>query len=237
MNSKQENPLFNLSFNILIPVLVLNKGHQLLPEWAERELLTLLLALTFPVLYGLYELIKHKRKSLLSVFGILNVLLTGGLAVLKTDGIWFAVKEAAFPLLIGLFVLASVFTKKPFFQYLMQNIKLLNWQKIHQALPPSEQDQTLKALFKKSTVMFSLSFFLSAVLNFALAFYIFYGVKASEEGVLNQKIADMTWLGFVVIGLPMTIIAVFIFWSFIKKLKHLTGLSTEQILITQHKST
>ena len=185
--------------------------------------------------YGIYELIQHKRKSLLSGLGILNVLLTGGLAILKTDELWFAFKEAAFPLLIGLFIGASAFTKKPFFQYLTQHSQIFNWKLIQSVLTASQTQSHLDKLLKKLTLVFSLSFFISAILNFILAVYIFSGTDSLPEIerdlVLNKKIADMTWIGFIVIGLPMTCVAVGIFWFFIKKLKSITQLSTKQILL------
>jgi len=109
---QQENVFLNILCNIIVPVTILNKGSS---WWGnESGVFTLLLALSFPVAYGLFELLQHQRKSLLSLMGILNVLLTGGLAILKTDGIWFALKEAAFPLLVGIFIGASAFTKKTF---------------------------------------------------------------------------------------------------------------------------
>ncbi len=221
-------------FNIILPVVILNKGSHWLPF---SETVILLVSLSFPVTYGLYEWFKFKTKNWLSVFGTLSVLFTGGLALLKVEGIWFAVKEAAFPALIGVFVWASSLSRRPFFKYMLQSSGVFNWPLVTSRLKPDQQHM-LKALFKKYTQLFSLSFFLSAVLNFFLAFYIFskkppVAVPVAED--LNQKIADITWLGFVVIGLPMTAVAVIIFVFFIKKLTHITGLSTEQILLIKEK--
>ena len=233
MNKQQENPFFNILFNIVIPVIILNKGT----AWFGNQsgLQTLFIALAFPITFGIYEWFKHKRKSLLSGLGILNVLLTGGLAVLKTDGLWFAFKEAAFPLLIGLFIGFSAFTKKPFFRYLIKHSQIFNWDLIRSVLTTSQSQNQLEKLFKKLTLVFSFSFFISALLTFILALYIFSGTnnlpELEKELVLNKKIADMTWIGFIVIGLPMTFIAAGIFWFFINKLKQLTQLPTKQILL------
>ena len=112
--NQRENPFFNISFNIVIPIIILNKGHLFFGP--SSGVLVLLLSLFFPIFYGVCDLIKHKRKNIISAFGILNVLFTGGLALYKLDGIWFAVKEALFPLLIGVFVLISAYGKKSFFE-------------------------------------------------------------------------------------------------------------------------
>ncbi len=233
--NQRENPFFNLLFNIFIPIFFLNKGHVIFGE--NAGILTLLLALAFPVFYGAFDLIKNKRKNIISLFGILNVLFTGGFALYKVDGIWFAVKEAAFPLLIGVFVFISSYTKKNFFEYLMRHSHLFKWDLIEEKIQTFSSMNHLKALFRKSTFIFSLSFFISAILNFVLALYIFSPEEVSDlsstkkEIILNKKIADMTWMGFIVIGLPMTVFTIGLFFWFVKKLTKMTRLSTEEILI------
>ena len=219
--NKQENPFFNLLFNLIIPVILLNKGHTVFGK--HSGVLILLLALAFPIFYGLYDFIKNKRKNIISIFGVLNVLFTGGLALYKVQGIWFAIKEAIFPLLIGLFVFISAFMKKNFFEYLTHCSPIFHWELIKEKIQVSSSTEYLKKLFKQATIIFSMSFFISAVLNFILALYIFSETEttvspAEKEIILNQKIADMTWLGFIVIGLPMTAFAFGVFWWFFKKI-------------------
>ena len=242
MNPQKENPFFNLLFNILIPVLILNKGHLFLQDNAGAQVL--IIALLFPVFYGLFDLLKNKRKNIISLFGVLNVLLTGGFALYKLSGIWFAVKEATFPLLIGVFVLGSAYTKKNLFEYLIRSSSLLQWDRVDEKIQAFSATYQLKKLFKQSTILFSISFFISAILNFVLAMYIFSKdpvntsgteVANTAEVILNQKIADITWLGFLVIGVPMTFFAVGIFWRFLKRLSQLTGFSTDDLLITKPK--
>ncbi len=235
--NQRENPFFNISFNIVIPIIILNKGHLFFGP--SSGVLVLLLALFFPIFYGGFDLIKNKRKNIISAFGTLNVLFTGGLALYKLDGIWFAVKEAGFPLLIGVFVFISAWTKKNFFEYLIFSSHLLKWDLIAKQMSPSSPANPIKSLFKQSTIMFSLSFFISAVLNFVLAIYIF-SEKGTEdlsseekEIILNQNIADMTWLGFLIIGLPLAVFALGIFGWFLNRLTKITGLPLEQILNTK----
>ena len=237
--SQRENPFFNLLFNILIPIILLNKGHLLLGK--NAGVLVLLLALAFPVFYGVFDFIRNKRKNIISIFGTLNVLFTGGFALYKLDGIWFAIKEAVFPLLIGIFVFVSAYTKKSFFEYLSHHAPIFKWDLIKEQIQIASSFNHLKALFKKATIMFSVSFFISAILNFILALYIFSEqwspeISSAEKNIiLNKKIADMTWLGFVVIGLPMTFFAIGVFWWFLKRLSKLTQLPIEQMMIKTHK--
>ena len=104
----QDHPFVSLAFNIVIPVLVLQKlTSKLGPTY------TLLLALLFPLAYGAYDYLKNHNKNWISVLGVVNTLFTGGFALLKLGGLWFAVKEAAFPLIIGVAVLVSNYLKTP----------------------------------------------------------------------------------------------------------------------------
>ena len=228
--NRRENIFVNISCNILIPVLILNKGHLFFPS----ALIGLITALIFPLTYGLWDLLKNKRKNLVSALGLLNVLFTGGLALFKAEGIWFAVKEALFPLLIGVFVLISAYTKKSFFKYMIQQAPIFNWSRI---LDSSEhRTQQLNTLFKKSTILLSFSFLLSALMNFILALYIFSPAPAAlsesqKEILLNQQIADMTWIGFAVIGLPLTLFSFGVLWYFIKKLSSISQLPIKEMFI------
>lgn len=238
MNQK-ENPLLSLFFNIVIPVIILNKGHVLLHD--PSGVITLIVALAFPSIYGTYDLIQHKRKNIIAAFGILNVLMTGGLALLKMDGIWFAVKEASFPLLIGIFILISAYTKTSFFTYLINQAEWLKQQMTAPYIETPQKQNKLNILLKQSTILFSISFFISALLNFILALYVFSPTDTTlpdtdRSLILNQKIADMTWISLLVIGLPMTIIAAWIFWRFLKKLSDITQQPIEQILDKAQKN-
>jgi hypothetical protein len=90
----KENPLINLLFNIVLPALILSKlssETRLGPFWG------FIVALSIPLLYGIYDFAKRSKTNLISVLGFISILLTGGLGLLKVDGFWFAVKEAAIP--------------------------------------------------------------------------------------------------------------------------------------------
>ncbi len=225
-----ENGVFNLVFNILLPILVLK-------YLSDRigALPTLIIALLFPVGYGIYDGIKRKKANIFSILGMANVLFTGGLAVLGLGGIWFSIKEAAFPALIGLFVLGSAFTQKPFIKVLFVNPQLINIDLLMTQLEQKKKEKEFAHLMKISTLWLSGSFFFSALLNFLLASNIFIpleaGLNADAQSVaLNLQIADMTKWSMVVILIPSMIFLFLIFWRLLKKLSQLSGLSTEEIL-------
>lgn len=230
--SKQqpENGFYNLIFNIVIPVLILNKlGKHIGP------LNSLILALAFPLAYGAYDLIKRKKTNAFSILGLLNVLLTGGLAVLGLSGIWFAVKEAAFPALVGLFVLGSAFSKRPFIETLFLNPTVMKVDVLEQRLKDHGKQQDFHLHMKQATILLSLSFAFSAVLNFLLARSIFVNIDAgltaeAQSLILNDQIAKMTTWSMVIIMVPSMIFLGCIFWYLMHGVKKHAGLSMTEIL-------
>ena len=227
----QDHPFVSLAFSILIPVLVLQRLSTKLGATHA-----LILALVFPLGYGLYDYFKNHNKNWISILGFVNTLFTGGFALLKLSGIWFAVKEAAFPLLIGIAVLMSNAFNAPAMKKLFYNKTLFNIDLVEKKIAESSNQHALHLLFKKSTYFLAASFFLSASLNFILAVSVFADLPndVSDDQktiLLNDQIAQMTWLSFIVIVLPLMIFMGFIFWHLIKNLRQLTNLTTDQFLI------
>jgi hypothetical protein len=224
---KAENPWLNLIFNIALPVLILNKGGPYIGSFYA-----LLLAIFFPLAYGLMDLYRSHKINWISVLGLLNVLLTGGLALWGKTGLWFAFKEAAFPLLIGLFVWFSSYTPKPALSYFVLNPQAFNIKKMNLQLDTPEKKAAFDKLVKKSTQFLSLSFAVSATLNFVLASRIFgpieKGISAEAQSqILNEQIAKMTQMSFVVILVPSLIILLGIILHFSSSFKKITGTPLE----------
>ncbi len=230
-----ENPFLNLAFNVVIPIIILNKMSN---SWGAFQ--ALVIALAFPLAYGVYDVLRSKKVNFIVIFGILNVLFTGGLALLKLEGFWFAVKEAAFPLLVGAFVFGSAFTRKPFVKTFFMNEQLLNLDLIQEKITLRQQERDLNKLIKQSTQLLSLSFVLSAILNFVLAMWIFTPIDSQLIGeardlVLNEQISEMTKYSFLVIMLPSMICLMAILFHFLGRLSVLTDLERDQLLNTAKK--
>lgn len=230
-NSKPENGFVNIFFNIVIPVLILNKGSRLLDP-----LTALIIALAFPLGYGIYDAVKRRKINAFSVLGLLNVGVTGGFALVGLSGGWFAIKEAAFPLLVGAFVLGSAFTKKPFIETLLMNPTIMNIDLIQQRLRELNNEIAFKEHIKKATIWLSASFLLSAILNFVLARRIFVNLDpllppAEKSIILNEQIAQMTTWSMAVIMVPSILFLLGIFWYLLKGIQNYSNLKTDDILI------
>ncbi|MEK2688474.1 VC0807 family protein [Bdellovibrio sp. GT3] len=228
--TKPENSWLNLIFNILLPVLILNKlTKHIGPGYA------LILALAFPLIYGIYDLIKRRKVNAFSILGLLNVGLTGGLAFVGIHGFWFAVKEAAFPALVGIFVFGSAFTKKPFIESLFLNPNVMKVDLLEQKLAEHGKKAEFHEHMRKSTMLLSLSFALSAVLNFVLARSIFLDIDTTltadaQSVILNEQIAKMTTWSMAIIMVPSMIFLMGIFWYLMNGVKKHSGLTTEELM-------
>lgn len=227
--SPKENPLINLLANVVLPVFILNKLS------AQAPVFSLLLALSFPLGYGLWSYYQTKKINFISLLGLLNTLFTGGFALLRLEGIWFAVKEAGFPFLIGCFVLASSFRKQPFLKMMLFETGALNSDEILKRTETHEEKHRLQRLFQKGTFFFSLTFFFSALLNFLLAYRIFTKIptdlpEAEKALLLNQQIAEMTWQGYVVIFAPSIVFFFLILFFFFRALSRITGLKFDDLV-------
>lgn len=223
----------NLILDIILPVLILNKLSPYLG--AQGPLYCLLLAISLPLGHGLFDLIKDRTINWISLLGLINVAFTGGFALLKLEGIWFAVKEASFPAIIGVFVFFSSFSKKPLFSFFLNQPGLFSQDLIKQRLTEHNNYESYRRLLQRCTLYFSATFFLSAFLNFVLAIRIFKQIPQSLEEnqkaeMLNTQIADMTWMGYIVIALPLMVITTSLFYYCLRKLSKLTQLSLNELM-------
>jgi hypothetical protein len=230
--TKNQSPLVSVLINVIAPVAVLNR----LPKWAPdlNPWIVLSIALAFPIFGAIENVWRTKRVGGLPLLGAVNVLVSGGLTASGVGGIWFQIKEAFFPLLIGIFVWRSAYTDKPFVESLLLNDALVHIDKVRESLKARGNEAAFHVHLKRATIWMATSFFLSAVLNFILASIVF---KPLAEGLtdhqrtalLSEQLAKMTGLGFVVIALPSALCMGLIFWILIKDLKKLTDLKDEDL--------
>lgn len=228
-----KNALYNMLFSIVIPVIILNKLSSQFGE--DGPLIALLVALAFPIGYSLYEFRSTRKLNPISVLGFVNVLATGGLALMQLEGIWFAVKEGMFPLIIGIAVYLSSGWKKPLIKVLLFNDQVFDVHKIQDKLGENNSEQDFDDHLRKSTKYFAYTFYLSAILNFALASYIFTEIplelpSVERSQILNEQIADMTWKSYFVIVIP-SMLCMFVLLSYLLKgIKRYTGLDFQDVL-------
>lgn len=221
----KENLLLNLACNVAAPGFMLTKGAKLLHL---EPRLALLVALAFPLGYGLYDLIKRRSFNFLSALGFTSTLATGGLGLLKLEPFWFAVKEAVVPTLIGLTVIVSQWTKKPLVRSLLFNEQVIDVPRVDAALDGRGQRAAFTRLLNGSSWLLAGSFALSAGLNFGLARYLITAMPDTPE--FNEQLGRMTLWSWPVIVLPSMVIMMVALWRLFKGIERLTGLTMDEIL-------
>ncbi len=221
----RENQFVSLLFNIVIPTLILVKMSG--PERLGPAN-GLIVALAFPIFYGLFDFAKRRKFNFISFLGFISVLMTGGIGLLEIGGIWFAVKEAAIPAMIGAAIFVSQKMGKPLLRTLFFNDQLINIAAVQQALQSANAEQEFEELMVTATYLIGLSFFLSAIVNFALATVIVDGPPGTT--VFNEQVGYMNAVSFPVIMVSSTSLMMYALWRLLKGLRRLTGMEWEQIL-------
>ncbi|MBP3357582.1 MAG: MFS transporter [Opitutales bacterium] len=232
MGQKKENVWLNLGFNIVAPSLILVKGKKIfesiLPVSDNLDVIVFVSALAFPLVYGVYDLLRRRKWNIFSVIGLLSVVLTGGIGLMKLSRECMILKETIVPLVLGGAVLATALTKKPLAKMIMLNEDIVDVKKIDDALDARGTRAEYDSALKTATYWVSASFLLSAILNFALASYIFKSEVGTEA--FNEEVGTMTALSFPVIAVPTTIMFIFAMYKFFGALSKNTGLSLEEIM-------
>lgn len=223
---KKSGLLSNLIINVAIPALILSKlsGDDALgPVWA------LVVALAFPLGFGLWEL-KHAGKvNFFSVLGIISVLLTGGISLLQLDPAYIAIKEALIPGLIGVIVLVSQYTPYPLVKKLLINPELLDLSKLQQALSEQNNTTLFDQRMARAGYIVAASFFMSSVLNYLLA----KAIVVSQPGTTAyaEELGRMTWLSYPVIVLPSMVMLMGAIIYMFRQIGKLTGRSLEDFIL------
>lgn len=94
---KQENFLPNILLNVAIPSLILTK---LSGEAHLGAFWGLIVALIFPITYGIYDFCTRENVNFFSIFGFISTLLTGIIGLLELSKSVLILKETSMPLLL-----------------------------------------------------------------------------------------------------------------------------------------
>ncbi|GIU40822.1 hypothetical protein TUM4438_02950 [Shewanella sairae] len=191
----------------------------------------LMLALSFPLGWGIFELIKYKKFNFIALLGLANVLLTGGIGLLELDLKWLAIKEAAIPAVIGIAVLISTFTSKPLIKAMVFNPAVMDVDKIMQRL---QQNNCMAAFEKRlmtATYMVAGSFAFSATMNYILAKWIVTSPTGTPE--FNEQLGELSLYSYPMIAVPSMLMMMGTFYYLWRTIRDLTGLKLEEVLANQ----
>ncbi len=224
----KENALLNLLLNIVIPTLVLIylSGEEYLGIKAA-----IVIALSFPLVYGLKEFIDTKKLNIFSIIGVISILLTGTMTLLELPPQYIAIKEAAIPGLFALITIISLRTRYPIVKVILYNEKIMQVDKVTAALDQLGNQHAFERVLINASYLLAGSFILSSILNYILATVILVSEPGTEA--FNAELGKMNALSFPIIAIPATAVMLFALFYLFKQIKQLTQLDLDEILIQQ----
>jgi hypothetical protein len=215
--------MLSLIVNVVIPTIIMTR-------FAGDDQLgavpALLLALAFPLVYGIYEMAKAKKVGWMPVLGIVSILISGGIGLLKLPAEWIAVKEAMIPFILAMAILVSSWIGKPLARIFIDAI--LNKERVHAALHEQGNFNEYERRTAIATWLLAGAFFLSAALNFILATVVVTADGGTQE--YTEQIGRMTALSFPVITIPVFIVLTGTILYIMNTVSKLTGLEAEDVL-------
>lgn len=177
-----------------------------------------------------YTTLRYDESTVFSILGFVSILLTGGIGILPLPKEWIAVKEAAFPGIIGIVTLLSIKTRKPLAKFFLLNEEIFDVPKIHSHLQATQQSGAFNRLLVRCTWWISVSFFLSALLNFILAKLIIKSPTGTEA--FNAELGCLTLWSWPVILIPFMIITIMVLRTLVAGIHRYTGLTFQEIVIS-----
>ena len=221
------NPVLEIVLTIVVPGLVLMQLGDALGNAGA-----LALALAFPVGWGVWDGWRRRKLNWLSVIGIVSTLLTGGVALLRLDAEWFAIKEGALPALMGLVIAASAPTRHPLIHALVFDAALLDVERIGHALAARDNAAAFEARLRQGTLLLAAIFLFSAAASYALA----RGIVTSEPGTdaFNRELGRLTLLSYPLVALPTMALMMALMYWLAACARRLTGLAVADMFRSGH---
>ena len=225
LDTAKPNPLVELGITLIIPALILMKLSGPEDLGAAKALI---LALSFPLAWGLRDYWKRRKFNLFAVLGVVSTVLTGGIGLLALDTQWLAVKEAAVPGLIGLAVLGSTYTRYPLVKTILLNPAMIDTARLQEKLAAHGAIQVFETHLLRATWMLSGTFFFSSAMNYFLATYLV--VSPAGTPAFNEELGQLTLLSYPFIALPSMAMMIFVIYYLSRTTQKLTGLSFTDFL-------
>jgi len=239
--SKKESLLLNLAFNLILPILLLRKGDgwfgSFLADWLAVEAddskiagVILIVALSFPLGYGIRDFLVRQRFNVVSVLGFVSVLFTGGIGLLELSAHVFAIKEAALPAIIAVILICYRNHKNSLTRTFLYNPDVLRVELVEAVLEERGNLEKFDKLLAQCSWLLASSFLLSAVLNYILARAIVTTEPALNKTLYNEEVGEMMGWSFPVIAVPCMLITIFVLWRLFAGIRHLSGLNPEDLV-------
>jgi hypothetical protein len=218
--------LANIFCNVVIPAVLLIKGQL----WFHMvPWVVLAVSLAFPVLYFIYDRLHRGRHNVVSIICFVSVLITGGVGLFKLPAEWIVIKEIAVPGLFALAIVVSAWTRYPLVKAFLLNPDFFDVERIEKAIKERGAEKAFERTMRLGTLLLSVSFFFSAVVNGLLARWIIKSPSGTEA--FNVELGKLHMISYPCVALPATVIGMFALWQVVKGIREQTGLTLEDIAV------
>lgn len=221
--ANRTNLITGLLIDVAIPIGILtylSSSHKLGP------LPAFLIALAFPTVHGIIELIRCGQFNHFAALGLCSVLTSSIIFLMHLEPSWVAIKEALVPAIVGIVLLIAELTSLRLASGLF--LKTINVQAVKHALRQKHSDNMLNKLSRGAGLMLIGAMFIASLLNYILAKSIVSSSPGSEA--FNHELARMSALSIIVIVLPASIIILGTEFVFLLLIRKNTELPWETIL-------
>ncbi|MBQ4358141.1 MAG: hypothetical protein II766_02040 [Paludibacteraceae bacterium] len=246
-SSRQKgNPILSFVLNFIVPIFFLTK-YQLFCDivgfdgivfpfrlgTAQNQVAAnaLVVALAFPVFFFVYAWIKYKQTDIIAILGIIGVLITGVVGLFELSSQWLAIKDGVIPLLLGILILMSLLSKRPLLEKMVCDEQIMDRPRVDAALLTLDRKDDFKHLFRVTTILFFLSFVVSAVTHYLLAVYILV-----DEMPTNEQIGELMYLKYPYCVVPFAICIIGTVLYFFHRLCRITGMELDEIFPSRDES-
>jgi hypothetical protein len=224
--AKPPNALLDIALTVIAPSLVLDylsPPERLGPFWA------LVISMFFPVAFGLWCWWKKHAWDVISIFGFVTILISGGLGLLKLDAVWFSVKESAMPLALGAVFPLSHAWGRPLINALVLQPHLINLRTLNAALDAPGKKAAFDHAIWRASWGIGLGMIGSSVANFFLALHLLAGKEPGGEAFV-RGIGTLNWASLIVIGVPMMAVMLLVFLALVRRIQQITGLERADLM-------
>ena len=192
----------------------------------------LVVSMLFPLGFGVWCWKHNLGWNLFSTLGLITVLLSGGLGLLKLDPLWFSIKESAMPLVLGAAFPLSHYWGQPLIRSLLLQPHLINLPVLEAALLTGDRQARFRRSVLHASRLLGLGVAASAVANFFLAMWLL-GEKAPGSEAFVKGIGTLNWASLVVIGVPLMGVMLLVFIRLVRDMQGITGLSKADLMATR----
>ena len=226
---KQSSPLYQALFNFVIPIVILTKYSGASSLGPVTALLT---ALTFPVVFELHSIYVRHKLSVVSIFSIGGIIVTGAISLLGLSEGWLALRRSLPYFVVSLALLIAIAFQYPLIDKILGQLLLLD--KAKAAALKRKNDKAMEAAIKNTGISIVILFLLIGISSYILTRIIINAPAKTEA--FNKQYAELRILALACTTLPIFVGLTAIFVKLVLKIEKLTSLKTTSFMKSTHES-